>query len=636
MFNRLNHLVFSFDKLGMNIFRTSIPPAAPEDIIQWAEENVKVDGHSFDSARTPQLIEPIRAMADADTRIGTLVKPVQIGGSTAGEVVACYWASFANGLFFYSWEDDRKAENRWLDRIQPALESCKSIRRTGGRYEELICSARYVNVTIRCQGVYVETALDSDTVPLMINEEIHAWKPGFLSKARRRQTQVWNAKAFDISNAAEVGGQLESTYQDGTMEQWESYCPGCQKFHVMQFRFDKNKPELGGLRWDTDGCKMDNGRFNYNKLEPTIHYQMPCGFKVENNPIARRALKGRYSQPQNEGAHLSHRSWNFEAVSCDSISWLHLIQEWHGAYRALRAGDIQPLRRFVTERECKFFNEESVPYRGAVIINSGIKKSREGLPERVARIWAADAQKGYRHKGELSHYWLVIRDVMENCDSLLVFEGMVQTDLDLITILDEHNCKRRCGVIDATWDTKRILEFCYRNGINATIGSAKQDWFAHTDKVRRFYSVPKAIHAELNVPPKYNYSPSMAGFVPAMDEPMIWHYNKAGLLSNLMFIRNHRQSIINVKGEAQPWEYIAHEVPSDVSEDYKIHNEAWERKQSTRGRSKEQIEEWKQTRQADHMMLCEGYIAMMMEMEGLLGSRLAMLGNQIQTKEETK
>src|SRR6202789_24616 len=268
----------------MNIFQNAVPKSKPTDIISWAAANVKVDGHSFDPDLTPQIIEPIRAMADADTRIGTLIKPVQIGGSTAGEVVCAYWCAFETGLIQYNWQKDEAAVKRWHDRIKPLLDSCGDLKRTGDKFEEVICFAKFVNTTLRVQGVFVEDALDSDTIPRQINEEIHLWKPGHLSKARRRQTRVWDSKAFDISNAAEVGGQLESAYQDGTMEEWEVYCPGCKKMHVMQFRWDNNKPELGGLRYDTDGCKMDNGHFNYNKLESTIRYQMPCGFIVANHP----------------------------------------------------------------------------------------------------------------------------------------------------------------------------------------------------------------------------------------------------------------------------------------------------------------------------------------------------------------
>jgi hypothetical protein len=562
-------------------------------------------------------------MADAATRIGTLVKPVQVGGSTAGEIVCAYWAAFGTGLIQYNWEHDAKAVNRWEDRISKTLESCRDIKRTGHRFEELICEARYVNATIRCQGVFSEDALDSDTVPLQINEEIHSWKAGFLSKARRRQTQVWNAKAFDISNASNAGDQLQSAYEDGTQERWEILCPKCGSYHEMHFRFSPDKPELGGLRWDSAGCKMDNGRFNYNKLEETIRYQMPCGLEIKDHAAARRTLVGRYSAPKNEGAHTSHRSWNFEAVSCDAIRWLTLIQEWHGSIRAHKAGDSEPMRRFVTERECKFYSEDSIPFRGAVVINSAIQKNRTGLAGRAARLWAADKQRGYKALGELSHYWLVIRDVMPNADSQLVFEGQVSTESELMTILDSYECQRYAGGVDASWDTKNVLEMCYRNGLNALMANqSHKGWFMHADKARRFYSECKPLHVELNQPPRFPYIATPAGYVAAPAEPGVINYNVAGLLATLFFVRENEISVTASGGK----EFIKWEVPGDVSEDYKQQLEAWERTTVKQVKTNDEVEGFRKTRKADHMTMCEGYIAMFMDIGGLLASRLTAMG----------
>jgi hypothetical protein len=611
----------------MNLNDHSIPDARPSDIIAWAESRVRVNGGktSFDASRTPQIIEPIRAMADPDVRIGTLVKPVQVGGSTAGEVVCAYWAAFASGLIQFNWEDDQKAADRWHDRIYPALESCGDIKRTGHRFEETICEARYPNATVRVQGVFNEHSLDSDTVPLQINEEIHSWKPGFLSKARRRQTQVWNAKAFDISNAGMVGDQLHSSYEDGTMEEWEILCPRCFKLHAMHFRWNPANPELGGLRWDSDGCKMENGRFNYNKLESTIRYQFPCGFEMRDVASERRTIHGHYSSPRNQGAHVSHRSWNFEAVSCDAIRWLSLIQEWHSSIRAMKGGDSEPLRRFVTERECKFFSDEQRPFLGRVVLNSGITKSRIGLADRAVRLWAADKQRGYRSAGELSHYWLVIRDVMENADSRLVFEGQIGTDSELIGILDEHKCHRFAGGVDASWDTKAVLELCYRNGLNAFMANAShKGWFFHqSEKVKRFYSEGKALHMELKMPPRFNYTATVAGWLPSREEPMVIQYNVAGMLANLFFIREHEG---NVRADGGEGDFIRWEVPGDVSEDYQQQNDAWERTTVKQARTNDEVEGFRKTRKADHMTMCEAYIAMMMDIGGFLSNRLTQLG----------
>ena len=619
------------------IFAGSIPSAQPSDIIEWAERlGIKVDGHSFDSARNPRILDPMRAMCDSRTRIGTLIKPVQDGGSTAGEVVCAYWASFFTGLIQYNWQDDDKAKDRWFDRIKPTLDSCADIRRTGGRFSETICEARYVNSTVRVQGVFNESSLDSDTIPLQLNEEIHLWKSGFLGKARRRQTQVWNAKGFDISNASNVGDQLHSAWLDGTMQEWEILCPKCGGLHVMHFRWNPDKPELGGLRYNTDGCRMKDGRFDYNKLERTIRYQMPCGHEVKDTALDRRRLKGYWSLPRNEGAHISHRSWNYEGVACEAIGWLALIQEWHSAVRALKVGDIQPMRRFVTERECKFWSEESIPFSGIVIVNKMLTKSRKGLKGRAARFWFADKQKGYKHKGELTHYWLVIRDVMKNADSLVVFEGMVQTDADLLARLQEHECVPQSGAVDCGWDRENVLQLCYRNNFNAQTSSSQDKLFFHVlDRTYKIYSKPDGLHKQLKVPPKFDYSQfrnsdSTIEYVPNPEEPMHWNIHKVGSLKLLAFLRGHKELVEKNGGT----DFIKWEVPGDVSDEYKHHLESWEFTTRKKPGTNETVEVCRQRFPDDHMLMCEAGIANLIAMAphpefptmSILSVRLAQMG----------
>ena len=191
------------------------------------------------------------------------------------------------------------------------------------------------------------------------------------------------------------------------MREWENICPVCGIKHAMHFRFNPSKPELGGLRWDAS-TRLSDGRPNYNKLDATIRYQFPCGHEVAASPASRRTLRGDYSEPKNEGAHLSHESWTSEAVSYDQISWLDLIKEWHGAIRALKAGDTEPMFRFVTQRECKFYNDESIPYSGTTLYNVRLK-DRNAMPGSVYRGAKFDWQQGYKAKGELEHRWCATR-----------------------------------------------------------------------------------------------------------------------------------------------------------------------------------------------------------------------------------
>lgn len=613
----------------MKIHVNAIPDAPPADPVMWAERVcLKVDGHAFDGSLCPQSAAPMRSMSIADkmTRIGTYIKPVQSGGSTAGEAITAYWCAYAFGLIQQNWQDDLKAGERWADRILPCLQSA-ALPWAGGR-DAKICEGRFANTILRVQGVFNENALNSDTVPYQLNEEVHLWKPGHLSMARDRQTRIWNSKALDISNASRTGTQLHLAFQEGTMQEWLTACPKCGVKHAMHFRWNPDKPELGGLRWDSS-TRLPDGRPNYNRLEQTIRYQFPCGHEVGADPVSRRMV-GEYSEPRNEGAHLSHRSWTSEAVSYDQISWLTLIKEWHQAIQALKSGDSEPMFRFVTRRECKFYDPENdLPYHGKIIVNNTIVKSRDGLKDRAARFWFADKQKGYVHRGEMTHYWLVIRDVMLNADSQLVYEGMAQTDADLISRLTEHNCLGQSGAVDCGWDRANVLQFCYRNNFNAQTTSPQDRLFYHRDeKAYRIYSEIEPLCKQIaaGFPTKFKVGTRVVnGIVEQVidpEEPKHWNIHRIGSIKLLFFLRNHRQ-ISESNGLK---DFIKWELPGDVSEEYKKQIESWEFTQRKVPATNSMAEVCRQRFQSDHMLMCEAGIANLMAMSGILPARLAALG----------
>lgn len=609
----------------------AIPKSPPVDIIKWAvDSDIKIDGKSFIPTRIPQLLEPMQAMIDPKIRIGTFCKPVQSGGSSVGEIVSAFWLSFYHGLLQENWQNDLKAKERWQTRILRMLRSCPDLKWAGGIYDEKICSARFINSMLIVQGVAADGALDSETVPLMINEEVHLWPAGTLDKARRRQTLVWNPKALDISNASNEGDQMHAAYESGTMKVWEVLCPGCKQYHEMQFRFDEKRSDLGGLRFDTDAGRSAGGKYNFSKLAPTIRYQMPCGFVVHDTPAERRALVGRYRQT-NDGALESHASWTYEGVSVTEIRWLDLVEEWLKACRAKNAGDLAPLEKFVKERECRFWGERSIPFSGMVVVNNSLKQSREGLPGRIARFWFADKQRGYKAKGELRHYWLVIRDVMSNCDSQLVYEGMVQTDNDLIARLGEHECILQAGAVDCTWDRDNVLEFCYRSGCNAQTTSAQDRLFFHPlEKIYRNYSPPDALCKQLKVPPKYPYVLVGSDYKPNPQESLHWSVHRIAHIKLLYFLRGHQETVKRNNGI----EFIKWEVPGDVSEEYKRQLESWEFTTKKKPGTNQTIEICRQRFQDDHMLMCEAGIANLMSMAphpdypqlSILSVRLAQLG----------
>lgn len=621
----------------MNIFASSIPEAAPDDIVAWAEANVKVDGHSFDSSRTPQLIEPIRFINNPEYRVGTLMKPVQCGGSTVGEIAMAWWLRYATGLIQFNWQDDQKAAFRWKQRLLPLLEKLDGLKWAGG-FDKTICEARMVNAMLLVQGVISKGALDSDTIPLQINEEIHLWAPGLLDKARRRQSQVWNSKALDISNAGMDGDQLHSAYEEGTMEVWETYCPACGSYHVMRFRFDDKRPDLGGLRFDTEAGRGGE-KFSLNKVLATIRYQMPCG-AIVRDIASERKQPGRY-RVTNDGAPSYKRSWNFDAVSVAEIKWPDLVSEWLKACKSKSIGDIAPLKKFIQERECRPFSTELMPFSGQIVVNQAVRKNREGFPDRALRVAVFDWQQGYKAKGQLIHYQGLILDFKQNCTGIIVWDGVVESDAELVALVAEYQIDPTNVMIDASKNTKSILQLCYQNGFKALMSNASHvgQFRDHPDRVARYYSAGKPIHEQLNVPPVYEYiygerdSSGDVPLVPDPREPIAISLNVGGMLGNLFFYRELKERVkANVAPrEPEPQEYFELIIPADVEDETLKQFAAWERvgkkdEKKTGDIKSANDESFRQISINDHRLICLGYAITYLDWSFLLGDAIGNLG----------
>ena len=591
----------------VSAYRDAVPAPGTGSAVEWCERHVALPGSAknprFDSSITPWIREPIEMAATGAASTVTLIKPVQAGGSVAGECCICYWIAQENsGDVQYNWPHDSKAANRWDKRFEKILTACAPVmakapsrERHVGRWSKGQIIFPTQNFTM--QGISAADNLDSDSVRFMVNEELHAWDPGRLAKAYGRTTAVWNACVLNISNASSQGSQLHQAQQSGTNQEWEVPCPSCGQFHAMRSFFDRRNPQLGGLRYDADGCRLGEGWYDYNRLEATIHYQFPCGHTMRDIPTLRQELaaRGRYGDPRNRGASLTDRSYSLEAVAIPYIRWLTLIKEKHSARRSLADGDPEPWWRYLAERECRFYDVmKDRPSVARVVAVTKTRRLREGLEGRVARIGALDRQRGRTAQGEVPHWWGLIRDVDESGSSLLVYEGRIETDEDAVNIMREHGVRPSSVVVDSGWNAASVYAFCLAHGFNAIKGSSEAG-FAHEDGIRKIFSREKPLHTIISVAPTCED--------PA-DEPMFWLYSKAGIRDRLSYLR---------ASQTAPWL-----VPDGCSQHYHDHMQAEELQERRDPATGELTARWVQVKDRNDLYVLECYVAMVIEMAGLL------------------
>lgn len=606
------------------IWQDTIPGERIKSVVEWGRQHVKLIGsarsESFNPEITPWIKEPLERTADGTPSM-TFVKPVQTGGSVVGEVALCYQVANSNGGDIqYNWQNDSAADARWSKRFERILEACEPVmaRAPKDRNKWKIGLIMFPHLNFIMQGVHTNRNVASDSIRFQINEEIHdeqgGWHAGRLDQANGRLTAFWNSFSGQISNAGYDGDQLHKRFLAGTQQVWTVKCPGCGLFHPMRTEWDDRRPELGGLRYDADGCRIGNWEYDYTKMLSSIRVQMPCGYSVHDDINERRSLSltGKYS----DGAPSTERSYTLEAVSIDYIPFVNLVKQKHAALKALEYGDPEPYSVYYRERECRFYKKGVQPITQNILLSTS-KKDRAGIPDRDIRVGAGDFQKGKKKLKELPHNWHVIADAKVLPDGrlrvLIVSEGKEPTHANLVDLLKRHELIPSCCAMDSSWDTENIYQLCMAEGYYALKGEEAQLFAGHEDGSRKVYSPPEPLHLMCNQPSKYPYIFYKGNQVPNPDEPMWIRYSKPGLMSLVNWMRTSPN--------------VVFEIPEDVSEDFKLHLDAWKLEQVRDSKSQELKQGWVSRRDEDHLFQCLCYIALLLSDAGFIG---------IQKENETK
>jgi hypothetical protein len=598
----------------------AIPIPIPTSVVAWAERRVIIPGSArserYESKISPWLSEPIERCADG-TRSVVLIKPIQSGGSLAAEIALFYWLTIWNGgdVCFYM-QNDAAAKDRWRRRLEKRIRACDPLmaRTSEDRFKFVNCEINFPHLNLVVQGVKSDRNVASDSFRGIILEE-GGYSPGRIDQAFGRQGAYWNAVAYLISNASRQNDELHKKFKEGTMQYWEVCCPTCGGYRQMHAKLHEDG---SGLHYAHEECLLPSGDLDYNKvLKLGIYYQFECGHKVRDDAMERRALSfsGRYSEPTNPAAILTARSYTYEKVAVDYCRWVELIQRKHRARMAKKLGDPLPWTTYLREEECSFVGPNDLYTKTQkAIAFSPVKKSRQGMPGRTARYAAIDKQKGVTDRNELPHYWMVIRDFDDAGNSLLVFEGKLLTEGEVVGTIREHQIEPFFVCADSGYDAKGkgdssegVYNFCLAHDFNC-LKVAGKSGFKWEDGSYRTYSEPVLLRNFLGQELELEEG-----------EPEFFHVAKWGIMSRLDWVRN--QSTIK-------WE-----VPEDVSDDYKSHlDESWTKieKRSPNG---EIIVEPKQVKDRDDLLQCECYVMMMAEMDGRIGVRLLPPLPEIESKE---
>jgi hypothetical protein len=621
--------------------RNTIPRKRPTQIVPWVEAYCKFPGSplgaDFRIDKTPWCRQPLEDGNRRGVRRVVFVKPIQSGGSTIGEALICFWSyHWPGGSIGYFWPNNLASELRWKKQTERVLSACKPLQEklpADNPHAWIDGLIRFNHLNLEMKGVNTDRSVASDTLRAVICEEVHdvnsGWDPGRLRQVFGRMTGYWNSIAYVISNAGYKDSELHKAHDGGTRRQWMARCPGCSNlhheanwvYHVMRTRWDDERPDLGGLRYELPEDRKRGEEVNYQQIARTVRYQMPCGYRVGNDKTERRnlSLTARYSEPTNPNAQLEHESYSLEGVSVDYIDWLTLIEEKHLALRARKLGDPKPWLVYLRERECQFIGLDDRRPESTPIVLSSRQKDRAGLPNRLWRLCFFDYQKGIKELGESPHWWGVIWDIDAAGNVLLVCEDKLNSEGEVLDMVRRHDVKPICVGVDAsfTGEDRYVYFFCLRHGFNAIKVHGQKTGertFTHGDGVRRAWSEPEPLwphSANQQGPTKENPD----------EEPEYWNVSQSGAMDALAHLMARKRP----KSDNPNEEESCFEIPADVSEDFKLHFRAWTREKYRVPATNALEERWKKVSEKapDHLYMCCTYLALWCEMAGATGADLA-------------
>ena len=191
-------------------------PSSELPIDKWIESELTIP-HSIkppqiDYDLTPQLRDPVKAMADDETRELTVMAPTGSGKTTTIMEACTGWViseSPANMAVVFHKE---KAINKWRDtRLMPMLRASKGTRNLVPPDR----SAKNKKGLIQFPSMWLQTIfaapsqLQSDTIKIMLCDEVWAWGPEMLTELRARNHGQFDYKLFIVSQGGFEGDQLE-------------------------------------------------------------------------------------------------------------------------------------------------------------------------------------------------------------------------------------------------------------------------------------------------------------------------------------------------------------------------------------------------------------------------------------------
>lgn len=460
-------------------------PQSRLKVWEWCEQHVYAEPGSPIPGRirtdnSPWIREPLEEIGNNRRRNVVVMCAAQSSKTTLGALAKMWAIAEDPGRAQWVTSDADMAKDDLRDRFMPMFLRCAPVRAQ-------MLSSSVEDVVFRTMPLYYtgsnsKAKLQSKPLRWLFLDEVRNFPKNALPMVLKRTRAFWNSRRVMMSTPGDEGQNIHHHFLQGDQRVWNSRCPSCGDLFELRFEdLVAVHPETGAeCRFrDVPGAFSEDGTFNGDVASPFIRAKCPgCGVLLADTPSNRKAMArgGRYIAARPDAPEETV-SFTWSALVPFWVSWRSVVQEYFDALVALRAGDTEPMRTFVTETLGRPWREDM----GEVEDFGGLEDRRDGYE--LGEVWADEAcrfMSADRQAKEGEHYFWVVRAFSSRGESRLIAHGKCMSKAELEAKRVEHQVPVRNAALDTGYMATDCYRFCLATGWKAFKGE-ENEWFIHQE-----------------------------------------------------------------------------------------------------------------------------------------------------------
>jgi phage terminase large subunit GpA-like protein len=598
------------------VFAEVLRPIDRAPTWQWAEKHVRVDKNSpfpgaWRLANSPFVKELMEVFPDNTVKDIAVMCSAQSAKTLTIMILVLWAAENDPGPAMWVQAAKDEADTFVNTRLLPMFEACppvarKLLSRQGGdkaRHKVKLSEIGLTTMSLFVTGSNSPSKLKSKPIRWLFLDEVTEYPPGALDGVSKRVRAFWNSRRVMLSTPKEENDVMHVAFKEGDQREWHFHCPRCgfeQPLALKQLRACRR---VGGREeacdWKDVPGALDGGKvWAFDTLAEALRYECAfCGHLMADEPKVRQhiATAGRWVR-MNPSAPKTKVSFHWNAMLPPIVKWRAVVEEKIIADRAVRLGDIEPLKKFITETlgepwqdRLREFDDFSVLEDRKRDYPLATRNNEDGtwhvhVEEGDTLFLAFDVQEKPHY-----HYRYVCRAfASDGMTSRLVSFGKIGAEEEAEALRAALGVPTINTVIDSAHDSGRVYKACIRFKWKAFRGDDRSDFMAAVEVEEKGVTVKRTVRRVWSLS---HADPAIGTSMQGKVRPIkLYLWSNPGVKDILG---------LAMSGVEQEWT-----IPAEVPRDYlqQITAEAREEQTDARGRVRYV---WVRKRKDNHYFDCE-------------------------------